>query len=161
MYGFVEPQFLVEERLPGSDFNSGPADIKIHCVDGIPKLIHVIQGRQTFQRQGFFNASGESLNLRIKPHRQRITDVKIEEILDLVRRPAELLSAPFRYVRVDLYIASGTVYFGELTFYEESGLFKNRGEERDLAEALEIDCSQPKPSIHGALGHRGQGDGAA
>jgi hypothetical protein len=43
------------------------------------------------------------------------------------------------------------VYFGELTFFEESGLFQNKEEEVDLAEQLEIKCTNPKPTIHNSL----------
>ncbi len=151
MYRDVPRQFLIEERLPGHRPGVGPADIKIHCVNGQPKLIHVIKGRQQLQEQAFFAPDGARLTLRVKPHRKEITDIRIEPILDLVLGPAQKLSAPFRYVRVDMYVVGGKPYFGELSFNEQSGLFKNRFEEEDLARVLQIDCSGPKKSIHATV----------
>ena len=37
---------------------------------------------------------------------------------------AEKLSEGFPYVRVDLYNNGGKIYFGELTFYDSSGMEK-------------------------------------
>lgn len=155
MYKGVRPKFLIEERLPGKITGAGPADIKVHCVDGQPKLIHVIEGRQKVQEQAFFSPEGRSLDLRVKPHRKTIENLEIAPILKLVLGPASELAARFKYVRVDMYVADNRCFFGELTFYEESGLFKNKFEERDLATALGIDCSSPRKTIHNKIGSRG------
>ncbi|MBR5429912.1 MAG: hypothetical protein IK116_05220, partial [Firmicutes bacterium] len=45
---------------------------------------------------------------------------KLEEMLDVSRR----LSEGIPFVRVDLYLIRGQVYFGELTFYPTSGFAK-------------------------------------
>lgn len=42
---------------------------------------------------------------------------------------AEILSAPFRHVRVDLYNIEGKIYFGELTFYHQGCCSKVTPEE--------------------------------
>lgn len=155
MYKGVRPQFLIEERLSGRIAGAGPADIKVHCVDGQPKLIHVIEGRQTVQEQAFFSPEGTSLHLRVKPHRKTIADLDITPILQLVLGPASKLAAPFKYVRVDMYVVENRCFFGELSFHEQSGLFKNKFEERDLAAALGIKCSNPRKTIHNKIGSRG------
>ena len=46
-------------------------------------------------------------------------------------RIAEKLSMGIPYVRVDLYCISGHVYFGEMTFYPDSGFDSNLLKETD------------------------------
>lgn len=140
--------FLVEERLVGPKPGTPPADIKVHCVDGYPKLVHVIADRQTKAKQAFFNAHGERILLRVKPSREQLLDLDFEEIRSKVLPMATALAESFAYVRTDFYLVSGSVYFGELTFFEESGLFQNEEEQVDLAEQLDIKCTNPKPTIH-------------
>ena len=41
-----------------------------------------------------------------------------------MKRLAENLSADMAHLRVDLYEVEGKVYFGELTFYDSSGMAK-------------------------------------
>ena len=50
---------------------------------------------------------------------------------------AEALSKPFPYVRVDLYIVSNKIYFGELTFSPSAGMdvdhkLKPFGQDEDI-----------------------------
>ena len=45
---------------------------------------------------------------------------------------ASILSEKFPYVRVDLYYEKDKIYFGELTFYPQSGFDSNLLPETDL-----------------------------
>lgn len=148
MYRNVPRQILIEERLSGKSPEAAPDDIKVHCVNGQPSLIHVIRARRGIQKQAFFSPSGQRLLLRVKPHREQIEGLEIELILDLILVAVRKLASPFKYVRVDMYIVEDRAYFGELSFHEESGLFKNRAEEIDLANILGIECVNPAPTIH-------------
>lgn len=148
MYRDVPRRILIEERLPGTSPGVGPADIKVHCVNGEPALIHVIEGRQGVQKQAFFSPTGQRLRLRVKPHRAQIEGFEIGAVLNLVLGPVRKLASPFRYVRVDMYVVENRAYFGELSFHEQSGLFKNRAEEIDLAKVLKIECVNPQKTIH-------------
>lgn len=53
---------------------------------------------------------------------------KIEEMFKI----AEKLSEEIKFLRVDLYNINGKIYFGELTFYPDSGFDPNLLEETDL-----------------------------
>ena len=59
-----------------------------------------------------------------------------EQMLEL----AELLSADYPHVRVDLYNIAGKIYFGELTFFPASGLtpFEPREWDNILGEYLKL-----------------------
>lgn len=151
-YGSDAPQLIVEAKLPGTRPGCGPADVKVHCVSGEPRLIHVIEGRQSKdQSHAFFLPSGERVSLRVKAHRRDLNVPEIESILRQVLPLARKLANPFRYVRTDFYLVQDTVFFGELSFHEEAGLFRNKVEEFDLARFLEIPCDNPKPTIHSGL----------
>lgn len=54
---------------------------------------------------------------------------------------AEKLSMGFPMVRVDLYNINGKIYFGELTFFPNSGYDPNRLPEADLYFGNLIDLS--------------------
>lgn len=148
-YQRVVPQLIVEEKLPGPRPGAGPIDVKIHCVEGKPRLVHIIEDRQGDSRQAFFSATtGKRLELRVKPHRKRILEFDFQVVRTHVLPLALPLAEPFRYVRVDFYLVGNTPYFGELTFFEEAGLFSSRDEERDLSQAIGLRCDDPQPTIH-------------
>jgi hypothetical protein len=150
-YRGIKPLLIVEEKLPGSRPEVGPADIKVHCVDGEPRMVHIIDSRQTASRQAFFSPEGEALNLRIKPHRAKIENFDFEGVRKKIFPLVSRLAKPFSYVRVDFYLVGEKPYFGELTFFEEAGLFLERSEELDLASAIGIRCDNPQPTIHRSL----------
>ena len=151
-YGFYTPRLIVEERLWSPDRTTSPTDIKIHCVGGEPKLVHLIDGRQTgVERQAFFDPDGNPRPVRVKPHREALSQSyplpPLKEIMPL----ASALAAPFRYVRVDLYFVGARIYFGELSFHEQAGLFQSRDEELSLGQAVKIPCSDPNPTVNTAI----------
>ena len=151
-YGHFPPRLIVEERLWSLDKKASPTDIKVHCVGGEPRLVHLIDGRQTgVERQGFFNPDGNPTSVRVKPHRGSLPTSfptpPFEEIMPLART----LAGPFRYVRVDFYYVEGRIYFGELTFHEQAGLFQSRDEELSLGRALDIPCLEPSPTLNTAI----------
>ena len=57
---------------------------------------------------------------------------------------AECLARDFPFVRVDLYLIDGRVYFGELTFTPSGGLDNGRLESTDrlLGEMLKLPCDK-------------------
>ena len=103
--------------------HGGLTDYKIHCFNGIPKAIQVISGR--FGERGinsaFYSPEWENLNIG----RAGITDRKQETErparLESMKELAGKLAGDTKYLRVDLYIVSGEIYFGELTFFPGSG----------------------------------------
>ena len=153
-YRGIEPRFIVEERLPGATPHVGPADIKVHCVKGRPALVHIIDSRQSNSRQAFFSPEGHPLSLRVKAYREPIVGYDFAPVRDRIFPLVEILAQPFHYVRVDFYLIGDTPYFGELTFFEEAGLFTNRSEEEDLGRALGLTCNDPVPTIHHSLAAR-------
>jgi len=148
----------VEERLWSPDRMTSPTDIKIHCVGGRPRLVHLIDGRQTgVESQAFFDPDGNPKQVRVKPHREGLSRSHPLPPFNEIMPLAYALAAPFRYVRVDLYFVDGKVYFGELNFNEQAGLFQSRDEELSLGWALDIPCSEPNPTVNTAIPRHQEG----
>jgi hypothetical protein len=111
-YRHLAPKIIVEDLLL---FDGRlPLDYKIHCFSGRPKLIHVMPNRLTNKIAGpLYTPEWEKLPFELMgpgiddPQRPK----NLDEILDVARR----LSAPFSYIRVDLYTDGKRIYVGELT----------------------------------------------
>lgn len=115
-----------KHRIIFEQFISTPegelADYKFFCFNGRVEFVYVMGGREI----------GNSVKVSIfdrEFHKLPVRRVGDEEYPD-AKRPgcyedmiqiAEILSADFPHVRVDLYDWEGTVCFGELTFFNASG----------------------------------------
>lgn len=120
------PPRLVIEQLMVDDQGKVPSDYRIHCFN--PKLgerhsiIQVDSDSSDNHTRDYFDTDWQRLALQAKypnspeemiPPRPAL----LNELLDIAWRLAE----GFAYVRVDLYVVQGTVYFGEMTFTPVSG----------------------------------------
>lgn len=119
-YKNIKPRIIAEEFMEQED-GTTLVDYKFFCFNGQPKFLYVRQ-------------PGESSDLNFitmdwKPASFRRVDAKPSE--QLPSKPALFgemvdiatkLSSEFPFVRVDLYVIGGKIYFSELTFYPSSGL---------------------------------------
>lgn len=99
-------------------------DYKIFCFHGEPKLIQVDYNRFVNHKRNLYDTSWNYIDASIEYPNDSTVHIKkpdkLEEMLELARR----LSAGFPHVRVDFYSIAGKIYFGEMTFYPESGYGK-------------------------------------
>ena len=119
------PRRLLAEKLMIEDGKSDLSDYKFHCFDGKAKFCEVISNRSTCETIDYYDMDWNHQNFIDEPQ-----DSKIKNSLELIEKPiafeemmriAEILSAEFPYVRVDLYYINGHIYFGEMTFTPASG----------------------------------------
>lgn len=100
----------------------GLIDYKFFCFNGKTEFVYVMGDREI----------GGKVKVRIMNRAfERLPVLRIgDENIGEVEKPrnyqqmlhvAELLSADFPHVRVDLYNHNGKISFGELTFYNASG----------------------------------------
>jgi hypothetical protein len=146
-YGLVRPNLIFEELLPGTQTDISPPDIKVHCVSGEPRAYQVIANRHSIPEGAIFLPSGERLEFDTSSTRQALNDFPIGEVIQKAEPIARLLSEGLGYVRVDLYLSEGNIFFGELTFFPESGLFTHKDADR-LSAVLKLRTSDPKPSVY-------------
>ncbi|EOS20467.1 hypothetical protein C804_06312 [Lachnospiraceae bacterium A4] len=102
----------------------GIEDYKIFNFNGVPKLIEVDYDRFVNHKRNLYTVNWEYIDARIQyPSDSQHFIQKPErllQILDLSKK----LSLGIPHLRTDFYIIDGKVYFGELTFYHESGMGK-------------------------------------
>ena len=117
------PRKIIAENYMVDESGVELKDYKILCFNGKPDNIMVCTGRSSGNvRYYFFDRNWNFL-------KYQHVDVDIPddfklpkpEHLDEMFKIADVLCKGFPLVRVDLYQADNRVYFGELTFYPDSG----------------------------------------
>ena len=108
-------------------------DYKFFCFDGFAESVMVCTERETGDPKFYFfdkNWNLKRYNIRGKEAPEGFTLPK-PDCMDEMFSIAEKLSKGIPYVRVDLYCIDGLTYFGEMTFYPDSGFDVNLLEESD------------------------------
>lgn len=134
-YKNVNPCIIAEKYIENTDLKE-LVDYKFYCFNGYVDSVMVCIGRSTGDPRFYFfdknwNLKRYNLCGKVAPR-----DFSLERPanMDKMFGIAEVLSkeieAPF--VRVDLYNVDGKIYFGELTFYPDSGFDGNRLSETDV-----------------------------
>ena len=134
-YKNVNPCIIAEKYIENTDLKE-LVDYKFYCFNGYVDSVMVCIGRSTGDPRFYFfdknwNLKRYNLCGKVAPR-----DFSLERPanMDKMFGIAEVLSkeieAPF--VRVDLYNVDGKIYFGEFTFYPDSGFDGNRLSETDV-----------------------------
>lgn len=121
-------------------------DYKIHCINGAPSFILVCSDRSMDTNisagvtMDIFDLNWNWLDAVqwYKNHGPGTGKIPKPANLDEMLRIAEILSADFDFVRVDLYNVNGKVYFGELTFTPANGVFPSYKQELLEAEGKKL-----------------------
>ena len=123
-YRHIQPRILVEEYVgqPGQ----APIDYKFYAFRGRVEYLHVHTDREAHHKIAFFNTKWERLDIRILGIDTDDRPIPRPRSLNEMIRAAEVLSATWPFVRVDLYEHDGRPKFGELTFYPGAGLSRYR-----------------------------------
>lgn len=131
-YHDIERKVFAEEYE--GDGKVSPDDYKFLCFNGEPKFVQVFGDRYGKDRHlNYYDTDFNKLSMyRVDfTHRPDIDDKKPEH-LDTMLEYARKLSAPFKFVRVDLYEINGEVCLGELTFTPGAMLFKYKKPEDEI-----------------------------
>jgi len=118
-YRDLPRNIMVEEFLGGG--KTLPLEYKLHCFDGIPRVIRVNTARNTPKARKFWfdpdwnlQEFGSNVGAKSTPAKPK----QLEEMIDVSRK----LSSDFDYVRVDLYAISDRVVFSEMTLTQGAGI---------------------------------------
>ena len=118
-YRHLEPKIMIEEFI-SDDHTRTPNDYKIYCFYGVPKYIHVDTDRFENHTRNFYDTEWRRLDVEWAYPSRSCDDAK-PEALDEMLRVASALSAPFDFIRVDLYAIDGKVRVGEMTNCPDGG----------------------------------------
>ena len=100
-------------------------DYKFFCFNGEAKCYKVDFDRFIEHKANYYDMDSHIIEIGefvCPPDFNR--DIKAPEHVELMRELAEKLSAGLPFLRVDFYEVDGRVYFGEMTFYPNSGFGK-------------------------------------
>ena len=132
-YKGVKPHIIIEKYLKPKH-GVLPEDYKFYCYDGEVPYVMVCTDREKGGRisKWYFNDKWE-LQMMTEDALKHGSTGKIPkpEGIEKAFSYAQILSKGFPFVRVDLYIVNGAIYFGELTFTPVAGLDYKRPEETD------------------------------
>ncbi len=114
------------------DTNGQLDDFKIFCFGGKPKFIMVDFDRFTNLKRNLYSLDWEYLPFTFEeptthPEIEIPRPAQLEEML----RIASELSTGFAHIRVDLFTVGNAIFFGELTFYNDSGFARFHPENYD------------------------------
>lgn len=122
-YKNVTPRIIAEKLITEISNPDGLVEYKIFCFNGEPKIVLVCKGQA--HAEGRTNDYCD-LHLQRLPFTALYPNSKGElpmpqempEILEIAKK----LSVGIPQLRVDTYVADGRIYFGELTFFHNSGM---------------------------------------
>ena len=138
-YGEMKPRIICEKYL--EDESGGLMDYKFFCFNGEPRFLQVnIDRGLSTSTQNYYDLEWRLLPFgKSHPHNPNKIIPKPRR-LDKMIELAKDLSAPFPFVRVDLYQSGGCIYFGEFTFFPCSGMpdFIPSDYDRIVGEMLDL-----------------------
>lgn len=126
-YKDVKPCIIAEKYMTDNENSTEFTDYKFFCFNGYVDCVMICLERSTGNTKFYFFDSEwnlKRLNERGLNAPDGFTLPKpqcIDEMFDIAAK----LSEGIPFVRVDLYQSNGSVYFGELTFYPDSGFDSN------------------------------------
>ena len=130
-YNYIKPLILAEKNL-ATENGVLPIDYKIFCFNGEPSYIAIYadRNRDTLAtKRIFYDFEWNVMDFvdsqdKIDPSRFK-RPINLEQMYLIAKK----LSAPFPFVRVDLYEDEGKIIFGELTFFPTGGFGKGYTQE--------------------------------
>ena len=142
-YKDVKPRIIAEKYMTDGENDTELTDYKFYCFNGNMECVMVCYDRGSGDTKFYFFDHEWNL-LRInKRGREAPEDFTLpkpknfEKMIQL----AERLSKDILFVRVDFYNCNGNIYFGEMTFYPQSGFDPNYLPETDRYFGSLIDLS--------------------
>lgn len=145
-YKDVKRKIICEKFMSDAPGASDFTDYKFFCFNGKVDSVMVCLERSSGETKFYFfdeNWELKRLNIRGKNAPEGFTIPK-PECMDEMFKIAAKLSVGMPFVRVDLYQSNGQIYFGELTFFPDSGFDANLLPETDEYFGKLIDLSSVK-----------------
>ena len=120
VYRGLEPKIIAEPLLR-DESGEELKDYKVFCFNGEPKAVELDYDRFVAHKRKLYTTDWEVMPLQIAfpddPSLSFKGPKRLEELLHISRK----LAAGTPFLRVDSYITSDQIYFGEMTFYPDNG----------------------------------------
>lgn len=132
-YKNVPQKIICEKYMTDSADSSDFTDYKFFCFDGYVDCVMVCLERSSGETKFYFfdkDWNLKRLNVRGKNAPEGFTISKPDQ-MDKMFEIAAKLSEGLPFARIDLYQSNGHIYFGEITFFPDSGFDANLLPETD------------------------------
>ncbi len=153
-YKHLKPQIIVEKYLQNYSVENNDypkaeikddelTDYKFYCFNGYVDCVMICYGRESDDTKFYFFDDKWKLKRINKRGMEAPGDFTLPRpsCLEEMFRIAAALSEGIPFVRVDLYQSDKQIYFGEMTFFPQSGFDPNYLPETDLYFGNLIDLS--------------------
>ncbi len=121
-YKNVKPRIIAEAYMEDTELGE-LRDYKFFTFGGVPKYVHIVSNRQNANEEtygDFYDMDYNHVELTIGHDNAPIPPKKPANFEKMIEF-AKVLSKGTRQLRVDFYEVNGNLYFGELTFFQDSG----------------------------------------
>lgn len=115
------PRKIMAEKFMQDGDKPDLTDYKFFCFNGEPKMMYVSHDNAEHATTDFFDMDYNRLPIRMKDPNSEVLPEQPKEFEEM-KQYARQLSKNIPFLRVDFYVISHVVYFGELTFFHNSGL---------------------------------------
>lgn len=136
-YKNIIPRIIAEPILSNEKY---PVDFKFFCFNGLPKVlmvVHVVDGKRL---SNYYDEQLNSIDISMGNPSYK-GDATLPENIHEMCLMAQLLSAGFKHVRIDMYNIDGKIYFGEYTFHHWSGMLNIQPPDFNIRLGEMIECS--------------------
>lgn len=130
-YKNVKRKIIAEQYMEDTGLRE-LRDYKFFCFGGIVKCFKIDFDRFIEHHANYYDSNKNILDfgeINLPPEPDR--NIKIPGSIEKMEELAEILSKSIPFVRADFYDVDGRIYFGELTFFPDSGHGKFTKEEWD------------------------------
>lgn len=121
-YKNVKPRIIAEKYMEDDSLHE-LRDYKFMTFNGKPKIMHLVSNRQNTTEEtygDFFDMDFCHLDLTMgHPNAPKLPDLPCN--FEKMKEFATILAEGTIHLRVDFYEVNGKLFFGELTFYQDSG----------------------------------------
>ena len=125
-YRFVRKAFTVERYL-GNNIET----YKFYCFNGKPEVMYLSSNGEHGEKDlylDYYDMDMNWIDLTLYPHQHAKEKAVKPKNFGEMAALAKKLSAPFPFVRIDLYDVDGEIYFSEFTFVPTGGNMKLKPE---------------------------------
>lgn len=117
-YRDIRRRIICEEYI---EAEGGLPDYKFHCSNGKVRFILVCNQKDGKRYKNVFDRDWKELDVVEGTEVDRESIKRPDELEEMISM-AEKLGEGIPFVRVDLYLADGKIYFGEMTFTPATGV---------------------------------------
>lgn len=123
------PRKILAEKYMVDESGVELKDYKIFNFNGKPQFVEVDFDRFINHKRNIYTTDWEYIDMEIQYKSYSSYQIPKPKCLNKMLEIAKILSVGIPHVRTDFYVINNRIYFGEMTFFHESGIGEFRPEQ--------------------------------